>query len=245
MEAALKTVLCQHCSKEFSAYVTHRDAKYCSGECYRLARVGVKRGSRTPIITKQCIACGQDFLTGSSRSGLAKRTARYCSLLCRNKGRVVPSKQTARILTEAQKGYVAGFMDGEGTISLQWHTHGLRLRLSAVNTNKEALDKLCEWTGAGAVFIGHEQTEKRQRTYTWSYSSRVAYEVLQQILPHLIIKKEQALLCMSAYERLQDHRQKFDTRWQKEYLAQITKLNARGVAKLAILQEAILVDLEE
>ena len=237
MTTKRKTATCKNCSVIFSAYRSHREPKYCSSACYDEARTGAKRGHYSEPQIKQCVACQQEFYVGSTRSGCKIKRQKYCSNTCKNQGRTVTPKQTAKELGLIDLGYLTGFMDGEGTISLQYHTHGIRLRVSAANTHRSTLERIKEITGVGAVFVAHKATERSQESYTWSVSSRAAYGLLQQMLPYLQIKREQAELCISAYERLLQPHLKFDKTWQQEYLDKIAKLNSRGAAKIALLRE--------
>lgn len=101
------------------------------------------------------------------------------------------------ILTETEKAYLAGIIDGEGNISIgitKWARKNVvyrnhYLRLQVTNTDSA----LIKWLGR----LGGSTTVRKPRprakvTYCWTKLCRQAAEVLEQIYPYLIIKKKQA-----------------------------------------------------
>jgi intein-encoded DNA endonuclease-like protein len=54
-------------------------------------------------------------------------------------------------LTDFQKGYIAGFIDGEGCITISTFSNYSFLHLYLTNNNKQVLEKIREWIGYGKV----------------------------------------------------------------------------------------------
>lgn len=110
------------------------------------------------------------------------------------------------ILTEAQKAYIAGFIDGEGTISIsktgyvssggeQNYTTLLRIG----NTDKEVLEKIRDWTGLGYVkpfLTSWSQRPNNKPLWRWQIAANQMRELLPEIIPYLQIKRRVAELAL-------------------------------------------------
>jgi hypothetical protein len=110
-----------------------------------------------------------------------------------------------RTLSPEQAAYIAGLIDGEGTITLTSEHRGERRRLvvSIANTEMALLSFVLEATGVGKI------TKKKitKAEHTPSFSSRVtspqALSLLAQIWPHLrSYKAKRAELALVHYTRL-------------------------------------------
>ena len=108
-------------------------------------------------------------------------------------------------LTEAQKGYLAGFIDGEGYVGIARHKNGkgrgmyYSPQISVYNSDPEVLFMLQRWTGLGSVNV-HQREDKpahHRIGLTWRIGGAKAKELLTEILPHLQIKRKQAELLIS------------------------------------------------
>jgi len=110
-------------------------------------------------------------------------------------------------LTETQKAYIAGFIDGEGTISISKtgyvstsgeNNYTTLLRVG--NTNKEVLETIRNWTGLGYVkiFSTKWSTERKNNKplWKWQMAANQMRELLPVILPYLLIKKRVAKLAL-------------------------------------------------
>jgi hypothetical protein len=122
-------------------------------------------------------------------------------------------------LTEAEKGYLAGIIDGEGCIRLARRLgkrgqHIYLIQVVIANTSP----KLHEWLeskipGSGYVNKKTHYTDPRpsshpaqwKPSYRWIVSgSRFAIVFLKEIAPYLIIKREQAELLINGYVHLSE-----------------------------------------
>lgn len=114
-------------------------------------------------------------------------------------------------MEEVKLAYIAGILDGEGSIMIQrqtsksfmeqraksgcFHPHyAPAIRIGMLE--KAALDFIVEATGIGYVYQEKPYHHKRP-IYRWVIRSKEEItEFLTLILPYLIVKKQQALLCL-------------------------------------------------
>lgn len=115
-------------------------------------------------------------------------------------------------LSESEKGYLAGIMDGEGTISFcrKRNTSGryvYRLTVSIANTSCNLLTWLKESLPGSAHFIrpdGHNHYGKKP-CYHWILSgNRQCLVFLRELSPYMVIKQRQAQLMGTGYVHLSD-----------------------------------------
>lgn len=110
-------------------------------------------------------------------------------------------------MTPEQKAYLAGIIDGEGSISL------IRINknklpapmISIASADKELLDWVVQTTGTGKII---KKKNYKPDTHKESYSLNITYwraiEILKEITPYLVIerKKKRALLIIQKYPSL-------------------------------------------
>ena len=92
---------------------------------------------------------------------------------------------------------LATVIDTEGWITIQKTNNkiGLVLQLGVGNTNPNLTDWL-KSTFGGSIYHRKSQSEYRKSCYTWRIYSNTASQLLIEILPYLLIKKEQAELAI-------------------------------------------------
>jgi hypothetical protein len=102
-------------------------------------------------------------------------------------------------MSETEKAYLAGFVDGEGCICITKHYNKKRTRspiyhldLSISSTNLEIVEYIANMTGAGSIHIGVKENEDHRAGYIWVVGCNKAIDVLNEIYPYLRIKKTQA-----------------------------------------------------
>jgi len=122
-------------------------------------------------------------------------------------------RQIARIEpTEEDKIYTAGFFDGEGYVGVYQAQTGInaghyQLKCSVTNSNLAIL----QWIQArfgGAIRIKQAKLEKYQHIYHVTWVSANCKIFLQQIIPYLKIKKQQAEIALKFPLREIGHRGK-------------------------------------
>jgi hypothetical protein len=103
--------------------------------------------------------------------------------------------------TQEELAYFAGFFDGEGCVGIyikkrkQWKHPHHRLDVYITNTHPGPLRKLMSLFG-GEIHVHVKQQPHHKTAWRWNLQSRKAEEFLQQILPFLIVKKDEALLAL-------------------------------------------------
>jgi hypothetical protein len=113
------------------------------------------------------------------------------------------------MVTKEQWAYIACAVDGEGTIGfhkVKAGKHGRKSdgflpRVAVTNTNYAFL----EWIGTqlgGHPHLAHKATETRKACYVWEVrcGPRVT-AILKNLLPYLIIKKQQAIVMLEYCDR--------------------------------------------
>ena len=151
-------------------------------------------------------------------------------------------------LTETQKAYIAGFVDGEGCISITKDKRpraGHQVTFRVCNTDKEVLDYLCAVTGLGYVTPALMSTTEHRAPrfkdckpqWKWQFSANGMRELLPVILPYLIVKLE---VTKTALELLQSSLARGigvseEERSRREILyARMKELNQRGINHVSI-----------
>lgn len=124
--------------------------------------------------------------------------------------------------------YLAGIIDGEGSVILYKRREVVAVMLTVSNTAKQLLDWIADKTGVGAVCSQYKETEKRKATWFWRCNADAAESVLQQIRPYLVLKSAQADLALATQKQLRDPGLKATHSWQMEYLDKMRALNKRG-----------------
>ena len=97
---------------------------------------------------------------------------------------------------DEQLAYLAGFLDGEGSIAvgLNRNPNGDRrwyLRISCHQLDPRPLRMLAQRFGGSVRRHGYEARRHRQ-IYEWAVNSRQAYEALCALRPYLVVKAEEA-----------------------------------------------------
>lgn len=144
---------------------------------------------------------------------------------------------------KAHWGYIAGIIDGEGTLSIgrseydanrkaengrparTYHTTGFHSRVSVKNTDL----RLMKWFKSRVGGEWYKDTSKRPEnwkdSYVWVYGGiKLKEEFLLAILPYLVIKREQALVLLE-FIKLGNVR---DSDKRQAFYEKIVALNQRG-----------------
>jgi hypothetical protein len=95
-------------------------------------------------------------------------------------------RKTAR-LSEVDAAYIAGLIDGEGTVTLSRKHRGenRQLNVSISSTERNILESVLQRVGAGK--ITRKRTAKLHHSPSFAYAiwNRQALDLLEQIAPHL------------------------------------------------------------
>jgi hypothetical protein len=106
-------------------------------------------------------------------------------------------------LTVPEAAYVAGIIDGEGSLQLipqkaRHNNTGIEflIRVTIANTNKGLIDWLHERIG-GYVSV-HKQDFRRRALYELHLNPRLTRQLLPQVAPLLVAKKEEVAILLKA-----------------------------------------------
>ncbi len=110
-----------------------------------------------------------------------------------------------RRLSNEDAAYLAGLIDGEGTITLS-HRHANERRhlvVSISSTERSLVQWALEASGVGKVTGKRTTSPKHAPGLTYSVSNRQALDLLHQLLPYLrSYKRQRAELAMEHYRAL-------------------------------------------
>jgi len=164
--------------------------------------------TKFPIVEKHCEICGAAYRITVFRL----HKSRYCSSFCMSKGLSLryrgrkPSevgilktldtkakKYSPHFdLSPSQLGYLAGFIDADGSISFR-KPHGITLQI--VNTHRRSLETVHEWLGFGNIYSRRKTRGQFGNTpvFTWHCSFiRFSDKLLRILLPYLRINRQKA-----------------------------------------------------
>jgi hypothetical protein len=113
--------------------------------------------------------------------------------------------KTTRKLEPEVAAYIAGLIDGEGTITLsRRHANEHRqLVVSIANTELPLLEYVLEQTGTGKITRKRTVSAKHTPSFCYAVSNRQALTLLEQLHPYLrSYKRRRAELILAKYEQL-------------------------------------------
>ena len=103
-------------------------------------------------------------------------------------------------MKKEHKFWLAGIVDGEGTISAFWEkprgyhkeTRYLSVYLAVSNTDNRIIQRCKEITGVGCITYCTPKNPKHKKWSSWRVRGHTACKVIRELMPHLISKSEQA-----------------------------------------------------
>lgn len=131
--------------------------------------------------------------------------------------------------------YIAGIIDGEGSIYINKARNSYIVHCSVTNTNYELMGLLQAITGIGNITRGHINTEKSKKCYKWIIGPESEIDLfLKEVLPYLRLKSHQAELAiefLNLEKGVNQHKPlSRDTSILKQVIfEEITLLNKRGI----------------
>lgn len=137
--------------------------------------------------------------------------------------------------SEVDRAYLAGVIDGEGSIFATYREsdHNLGVRVNVCNTDA----RLIEWIAArwvGRVTVTDRTKYGQKPIHRWDADGKNAVEVLRAALPYLVIKREQADVALDLIATTRNHgRRGYPPEVFAQRLAMVAELqamNRRGVA---------------
>jgi len=135
-------------------------------------------------------------------------------------------------MKETEKAYIAGFIDGEGCITVYKSESCIDSKLLIGNTNKEVIEKIRSIVGFGRIYQKkpYQHPLYHKLLYSLEYSSRQAKEVLEEVLPYLIAKHKQAVLFITLVKLKEKSKPNkvFEKEQQEKIFEEIRFLNKKG-----------------
>lgn len=134
--------------------------------------------------------------------------------------------------------YLAGLLDGEGSVMLYRRREAVALRIAIANTHRGVLQWVADVTGVGSVCNQYPAGPSvldgrefiRKASYGWHCNADAAESVLLQIRQFMQIKSAQADLGIATHAALRDPASKSDRTWQQKNLLAMKAMNGRGGA---------------
>lgn len=146
----------------------------------------------------------------------------------------------AREMTEIEKAWLAGFIDGEGSIGIYRKKskhgrggHDFGVRLLVVNTNQAAMDYVKALTGCGCSWISKKGYKANWKPcHRWQAFGENARDLVRQLLPYLRIKRAIAELVLTMPICSRGGRSPQDIAAQEILFAQAKVMNRRGLQEI-------------
>ena len=219
-----KTIRCEVCGKKRKALVSQLvggRGRFCGKRCqYDSWKIKAKE-------IRSCVACGKAFEVGGR--GRPPKDVVRCSVKCKNSSRFRRTVKQIKELSERDAAYLAGIVDGEGSVMLfQRSKDSISSRVCVVNTNKDICYWILKKTGVGYVGARYDGDEKRKKVWTWLTGGHNASKVLVQINPYMIIKRKQANMAIDFQDRLMNPALKYDKEWQIKAKERMHNMNKKG-----------------
>ena len=138
-----------------------------------------------------------------------------------------PAKET-RELTDIEWAYLAGIVDGEGSITASSNGQD-RIRVTVTSTSRGLIDWMVARVG-GSVCNRRPASPRHKPTYGCEVSYVKAKSFLRGVLPYLLIKARHAELALQFSDTMHAHVEVTDEiksfrRWG---VRQIKRMNQRG-----------------
>ena len=140
-----------------------------------------------------------------------------------------------KILSETEKAYLAGIMDGEGSIGAyiyryrSYRHYIFQIQIMITTTNRELVDYLTRITGGIFGITSRPKTDRWKETYWLKVYKKHSKEFLRNIFPYLVIKKHQAQIFLDMDIRNLNYIK------DKEEVNRIKNQRDRAVAELKVL----------
>jgi hypothetical protein len=185
---------------------------------------------RIPFTYKRCPICGTEFAINfpGQWSRFAKPAHHtYCSRECSNKSRY-NTGNLCQAISPTEAAYIAGFFDGEGTVSIYKRGSSYATKIAITNTHLPVIQYIATVVGGGSYKLKKARSSRHKQGYTWIVNADFARTLLEQLLPYLIVKQEQAKLAIEFQLRLHDAQSRIDKAWQHEYYLRNRTLNMNG-----------------
>jgi hypothetical protein len=148
-----------------------------------------------------------------------------------------------KVLSPAEAGYLAGFLDGEGCLTIgRARRVGYRADWSyfavmvLANTNLEALERIAALCGNGKIQLQDKRDRPEHKTlYRLMFGAGQIRRLLPQVQQYLLIKRQQAELILQFLDLKEAGQFRTDEYWREceRLRSEIRTLNVRGIKDTA------------
>jgi hypothetical protein len=211
---------------------------------FTIKKVASKHGFRRPIHWKpQEIEILKKYYSKLPRDELQRLLPKrsWISILAKAEGLGLTRSLLTNLkptdfsfLTDAEKGYIAGIIDGEGTISLEKRKFSnvkIHPVISISNCSLELLYHIQKIIKCGTVRLAKKANQKTRPEYKLSINRISQIEgLLRVITPYLMLKRKQAEIVLEFISRLRKKglRNYKLSKYEMALLKEIRMLNQRG-----------------
>jgi len=135
-------------------------------------------------------------------------------------------------MTSQEKAYIAGIIDGEGTVTLsRAHVNELPApKVSVANNSLDLLKWIKEKVSSGVIIQRTKREPQHGVQYVLDISDNAALNLLAEVKEYLLIKKPHAELLVSRYKAVTPRNGKYTKELlngKMQLLSEIRKLNKR------------------
>lgn len=139
-------------------------------------------------------------------------------------------------LSDVERGYMAGLIDGEGTVRIvhalkKWYAPFIQI----TNTDKvmmEWLQKTFGVKGIGRLYVEERKNPLYKTKYVYNIASvQGVKQILEQVVDILTTKKKQAILVLEFIGMKEEKADYGVLKREQEIFEEIKKLQVRGVLK--------------
>lgn len=141
-------------------------------------------------------------------------------------------------MTDTNLAYLAGIIDGEGSIELRMQrSNSLDLIVHVFNSDRPLFDWIEERFGGKTYDIHKRQRVERPQwanVYNWNIGGETAVALLNRLLPFMVVKRAQAMLAVEAWNKRQPI-PRSQRRWGAKPTTELIALRKSYVEQMHIL----------
>lgn len=143
------------------------------------------------------------------------------------------------MISETDRAYLAGILDGEGCIRLANRGKYVTPSVQVANTKYELMLWLQERYGGSIYQLKDSRDSNRKQSWSWNIAGQKALTVIRDARPYLVLKTEQADIVLETKRhcavrdesgRLVATMTDADFAYNRLMMDRIAELNKRGVA---------------
>lgn len=140
-----------------------------------------------------------------------------------------PTYRVAKKLSTAEAAYIAGLVDGEGSITLtrKHRNENRHLGLTISSTALQLLQFVVDDAGVGKISNKRATRPNNSHSFAYGVYHRQALQLIEQIYPHLLsYKVERCALVLNDYLRLTPRNGKYTVELAEERTAGIALIRS-------------------